>query len=101
MPGSGLAAERATSSPTIRQEASIRYSDGSFILPSLREAFGMVLPGWIGSTDPTLVLLYHILLALTSTSSFPMTLNRLAEVGDDLRCERNPPRSMCACTYTL
>src|SRR2546425_8970948 len=48
-----------------------------------------------------LVLLYHILIALTRTPSFPMSLNRLAELGDDLRCERNPARPMGACTYTL
>ena len=75
--------------------------DGSFILPSLQAAFGITLSPWTGSAGPTVILLYHILLVLAKVPSFPMALNRLAKLCDDLRCQRNPPRAVGACSNTL
>src|SRR6266581_4637756 len=70
-----------------REDEKIRHTDGSFILPSLQAAFGITLSPWIGSAGPTVILLYHILLVLAKVPSFPMALNRLAKLCDDLRCQ--------------
>src|SRR6266851_4656309 len=50
---------------------------------------------------PTVILLYHILLVLARVPSFPMALNWLAKLCDDLRCQHNPPRAVGACSHTL
>src|SRR6266516_4526425 len=50
---------------------------------------------------PTVMLLDHILLVLARVPSFPMALNRLAKLCDDLRCQPNPPRALGACSHTL
>src|SRR6266700_7030940 len=84
-----------------RRTKTFRVADGSFILPSLQAAFGITLSPWIGSAGPTVILLYHILLVLAKVPSFPMALNRLAKLCDDLRCQHNPPRALDACSHTL
>src|SRR5438876_9487282 len=47
------------------------------------------------------VLLYHVLLLLTSDATFPMVLNRLAKLRDDFWSEGNPAWTARAGSDTL
>src|SRR6266480_7466479 len=54
-----------------------------------------------GNRSTIRALLYHMLPLLTSTTSFPVSLDRLAQLRDDFWSERNPARATRASSYTL
>ena len=62
----------------------------------------MVANGVDQKSQPTLfVLLYHVLLGLSTPTAFPVPLRRLAQLRDDFWGEGNPTRAMRVSAHTL
>src|SRR6266571_4543982 len=71
---------------------------------SFQAMFGIpiVANGVDQNLQPTLILLlYHVLPLLTSTATFPVSLNRLAQLRDDVWGEGNPTRAMRVRAHAL
>src|SRR5438034_5420624 len=71
---------------------------------SFQAMFGipMVANGVDQKSQPTLcVLLYHVLLGLSTPTAFPVSLRRLAQLRDDFWGEGNPTRAMRVSAHTL
>src|SRR5712691_9404779 len=71
---------------------------------SFQAMFGipMVANGVDQKSQPTLfVLLYHVLLGLSTPTAFPVPLRRLAQLRDDVWSEGNPTRAMRVSAHTL
>src|SRR6266581_2779343 len=71
---------------------------------SFQAMFGipMVANGVDQKPQPTLlVLLYHVLSRLSSPTTFPVSLSRLAQLRDDFRGEGNPARAMRVSAHAL
>ncbi len=71
---------------------------------SFQAMFGipMVANGVDRKSQPTLfVLLYHVLLGLSTPTAFPVSLRRLAQLRDDFWGEGNPTLAMRVSAHTL
>src|SRR5437588_5111736 len=71
---------------------------------SFQAMFGipMVANGVDQKSQPTLfVLLYHVLLGLSTPTAFPVPLRGLAQLRDDVWSEGNPTRAMRVSAHTL
>src|SRR5206468_1618321 len=71
---------------------------------SFQAMFGMpMVANWVDQNcqSTRVVLLYHVLLLLTSDATFPMLLNRLTKLRDDFWSEGNPAWTARAGSDTL
>src|SRR6266852_1343628 len=71
---------------------------------SFQAMFGIpMVANWVDQNcqSTRVVLLYHVLLLLTSDATFPMLLNRLAKLRDDFWSEGNPAWTARAGSDTL